>query len=277
MRIYCLAPVLPRIKFTVIQGDIAAQSADILVNAAGTSLQMGSGVAGALRRTASGGINEGAVSKGPVDLGAVAVTDATAGARPPGYRKRGDSHPRSTVLFKAAGFKHDTQFQRVCLSKGRNLKEHRSDFVLCEYELRPNVDLSEWSIQQVRAVYKYGEWRLHFVCRDTIDPEPPGYDTAGIDLGICNVVTLSFGGESILFPGNVLKEDEYYFGKEKAMCDDAQSRKRKRLDQKRTERRKHSECSERGVGTIAVSTRVRNPTHDHLIVGTTDRLAQCSG
>ena len=183
-------------------------------------------------------------------------------ARPPGYRKRGDSHPRSTVLFKAAGFKHDAQFQRVCLSKGRNLKEHRSDFVLCEYELPPDVDLSEWSIQQVRAVYKYGEWRLHFVCRDTIDPEPPGNDTAGIDLGICNVVTLSFGGESILFPGNVLKEDEYYFGKEKAKCDDAQSRKRKRLDQKRTERRKHflhtltkhivAECSERGVGTIAV-------------------------
>ena len=33
-------------KFTVIQGDIAAQQADALVNAAGTSLKMGSGVAG---------------------------------------------------------------------------------------------------------------------------------------------------------------------------------------------------------------------------------------
>ena len=183
-------------------------------------------------------------------------------ARPPGYRKRGDAHPRSSVSFKAAGFKHDAQFQRVRLSKGRNLKEHRSDFVLCEFELRPDVDLSEWSVQQVQAVYKYSEWRLHFVCRDTIDPEPSGDDTAGIDLGICNVVSLSFGGESILFPGNVLKEDEYYFSKEKAKCDDARSRKRLRIDQKRTERRKHflhtltkhivAECSERGVGTIAV-------------------------
>lgn len=60
----------------VIQGDIAQQQADCLVNAAGTSLQMGSGVAGALRRGANGPINEEATSKGPIDLGAVAVTDA---------------------------------------------------------------------------------------------------------------------------------------------------------------------------------------------------------
>jgi len=63
-------------KFTVIQGDIATQSADALVNAAGTSLKMGSGVAGALRRGAGGDINAEAMSKGPVDLGEVAITDA---------------------------------------------------------------------------------------------------------------------------------------------------------------------------------------------------------
>ena len=62
--------------FDVIQGDIAQQSADVLVNAAGTSLRMGSGVAGALRRGAGSEINEEAMSKGPVDLGDVAVTDA---------------------------------------------------------------------------------------------------------------------------------------------------------------------------------------------------------
>jgi len=65
-------------EFSVVQGDIASQSADALVNAAGTSLQMGSGVAGALRRGAEGPINEAAVSKGPIDLGAAAVTDAYA-------------------------------------------------------------------------------------------------------------------------------------------------------------------------------------------------------
>lgn len=63
-------------NFTVIQGDIAAQQADALVNAAGTSLKMGSGVAGALRRGAGGDINAEAMSNGPVDLGEVAVTDA---------------------------------------------------------------------------------------------------------------------------------------------------------------------------------------------------------
>ncbi|WP_222919148.1 macro domain-containing protein [Natrinema sp. SYSU A 869] len=63
-------------EYDVIQGDIAAQSADALVNAAGTSLRMGSGVAGALRRGAGEEINEEAMETGPVDLGAVAVTDA---------------------------------------------------------------------------------------------------------------------------------------------------------------------------------------------------------
>ena len=63
-------------EYAVVQGDIAAQSADVLVNAAGTSLRMGSGVAGALRRGAGEEINEDAMAKGPVDLGDVAVTDA---------------------------------------------------------------------------------------------------------------------------------------------------------------------------------------------------------
>jgi O-acetyl-ADP-ribose deacetylase (regulator of RNase III) len=63
-------------EFTVVQGDIAAQSADALVNAAGTSLRMGSGVAGALRRAAGDELDTAAVSMGPIDLGAVAVTDA---------------------------------------------------------------------------------------------------------------------------------------------------------------------------------------------------------
>ncbi|WP_160134423.1 macro domain-containing protein [Halococcus salsus] len=63
-------------NFDVVQGDIAAQQADALVNAANTGLAMGSGVAGALRRGAGPGIDDEAVSKGPVDLGEVAVTDA---------------------------------------------------------------------------------------------------------------------------------------------------------------------------------------------------------
>jgi O-acetyl-ADP-ribose deacetylase (regulator of RNase III) len=65
-------------EFTVVQGDIAAQEADALVNAAGTSLRMGSGVAGALRRAAGDELDEAAMAEGPIDLGAVAVTDAYA-------------------------------------------------------------------------------------------------------------------------------------------------------------------------------------------------------
>jgi O-acetyl-ADP-ribose deacetylase (regulator of RNase III) len=63
-------------EFSVVQGDIAAQQADALVNAAGTSLRMGSGVAGALRRAAGGPIHEAAAALGPIALGEVAVTDA---------------------------------------------------------------------------------------------------------------------------------------------------------------------------------------------------------
>ncbi len=73
---FSLASVRPPMEFTLVQGDIAAQSADALVNAAGTSLRMGSGVAGALRRGANGPIDEAARAEGPVDLGGVAVTDA---------------------------------------------------------------------------------------------------------------------------------------------------------------------------------------------------------
>lgn len=58
------------------QGDVAAQAADALVNAAGTSLRMGSGVAGTLRRAGGEQLHEAAMAEGPVDLGGVAVTDA---------------------------------------------------------------------------------------------------------------------------------------------------------------------------------------------------------
>ncbi|SFS56479.1 macro domain-containing protein [Halostagnicola kamekurae] len=63
-------------EFDVVQGDIASRSADALVNAAGTSLEMGSGVAGALRRGGGEELNQEAKANGPVDLGDAAVTDA---------------------------------------------------------------------------------------------------------------------------------------------------------------------------------------------------------
>jgi len=186
-------------------------------------------------------------------------------ANPPAYRKHGDQHPRSTVTFKQKGFKHDAEYGRVRLSKGRNLKEsaYAHDFVLCDYDVIGPPDTTVENVQQVRAVHEHGEWRLHFVCRVEIDrPESPGDQTAGIDLGICNVAAVSFGDEALLYPGGALKEDEYYFAKERAKHDDTACREAQRLDEKRTDRRRHflhalskhivSECVERGVGTIAV-------------------------
>lgn len=57
------------------QGDIAAQDTDGIVNAANTGLRMGAGVAGALREAGGERLNDAAVGKAPVDLGCVAVTD----------------------------------------------------------------------------------------------------------------------------------------------------------------------------------------------------------
>lgn len=60
----------------VIQDDIANRSVDAIVNAAGTSLRMGSGVAGSLRSKAGDELNEAAVKKGPTPLGSAVATDA---------------------------------------------------------------------------------------------------------------------------------------------------------------------------------------------------------
>ena len=182
-------------------------------------------------------------------------------ANPPGYRKYGDDHPRSTVTFKEDGFKHDPDHNRIRLSKGANLKDSWSDFVLCEYAADPDVDVE--NVQQIRAVWTGDEWKLHIVCRvETGDPEPPGDRVAGIDLGICNFAAVAVGDEALLYPGGALKEDDYYFQKERAKCDDADSHKAERLDHKRRGRREHflhavsadmvAECTARNVGTIAV-------------------------
>ena len=132
-------------------------------------------------------------------------------ANPPGYRKRGDNHPRSTVTWKQNGIKHDTVNNRLRLSKGFNLKQHRSDFILAEYETRPDVTVE--NIQQVRAVWNSDRWELHLVCKKEIPvKDAPGDKTAGIDLGISNYLAIAYeDGDAELYPGNVLKQDKHYF------------------------------------------------------------------
>lgn len=73
---------------------------------------------------------------------------------------------------------------------------------------------------------------------------------------------MSFGDESLLYSGGAFKEDEYYFAKKRAECDDSVSREARRLDSKRADRRTHffhalskdiiDECQQRGVGTVVV-------------------------
>ena len=186
-------------------------------------------------------------------------------ANPPGYRKHGDKHPRSTVTFKAAGFKLDTKYNRVRLSKGDNTKDYWSDFVLCEYETRPDVDLSTVeNVQQVRAVWTGDEWELHFVCKVEIEVvEAPSEKTVGIDLGINNFAALAYeDGDAELYPLNCLKQDDYYFSKRIARCDDSTSEQATRLNQKKSRRRTHyfhtlskyivQRCVEKKVGTIVI-------------------------
>jgi O-acetyl-ADP-ribose deacetylase (regulator of RNase III) len=63
-------------EFTVVQGDITEQRADALVNAANTDIQMGGGVAGALRNAAGEAIQREADRKSPIGLGEAVETDA---------------------------------------------------------------------------------------------------------------------------------------------------------------------------------------------------------
>ena len=102
---------------------------------------------------------------------------------------------------------------------------------------------------------------MHIVCRHEIEVEPPGNNVAGVDLGICNVAAVSFGDESLLYPGGAFKEDEYYFAKKRAETDNSASREARRLDRKRTDRRTHfyhalskdivEECVKRREGVFA--------------------------
>jgi len=88
-----------------------------------------------------------------------------------------------------------------------------SDFLLCEYQTRPDVDLSEVnSVQNVRAVWNGDEWELHFVCKVKLKTnDSTGNEVAGIDLGITNIATVAFPDEYVLYPGNSIKQDKHYF------------------------------------------------------------------
>ena len=107
------------------------------------------------------------------------------------YAKRRNGDDRANPpKYRKHGFKHDSQNNRIRLSKGRNLKEHWSYFILCEIETRPDVVVE--NVRQVRAVWDGYEWELHIVCKHEIEAESHGDETAGIDLGIKNFAAVSY-------------------------------------------------------------------------------------
>ena len=170
------------------------------------------------------------------------------------------------MTWKQHGFRHDTENDRVRLSKGENHKDRPNawEYILVEYETRPGVVVE--NLQQVRAVYDTAKerWELHLVCKDEIEtPDAPGNETAGIDLGISNVAAVAYSTEEAdLYPGNRLKQDGYYFPKEIAKCDDSSGVRATRLHRKLSERRTHfihslakhivERCVEKGVCRINV-------------------------
>lgn len=63
-------------RITLRQGDITESEADAIVNAANSSLWMGAGVAGAIKRAGGQEIEDEAVKNGPVLVGQATVTQA---------------------------------------------------------------------------------------------------------------------------------------------------------------------------------------------------------
>jgi O-acetyl-ADP-ribose deacetylase (regulator of RNase III) len=61
-------------RIALLQGDIAKVEADAIVNAANSSLWMGSGVAGAIKRAGGQQIEAEAVKQGPIPVGEAVVT-----------------------------------------------------------------------------------------------------------------------------------------------------------------------------------------------------------
>jgi O-acetyl-ADP-ribose deacetylase (regulator of RNase III) len=63
-------------EISIVQGDIAEQGTDAIVNAANNHFWMGAGVAGAIKRKGGIEIEREAMAKGPVEVGQAVMTSA---------------------------------------------------------------------------------------------------------------------------------------------------------------------------------------------------------
>src|SRR6516164_8238185 len=67
---------MPAPSVVIIKGDLVEQEVDAIVNAANNDLQLGGGVAGAIRRAGGPSIQEECDAHGPVRVGEAAITRA---------------------------------------------------------------------------------------------------------------------------------------------------------------------------------------------------------
>jgi O-acetyl-ADP-ribose deacetylase (regulator of RNase III) len=63
-------------RLTLVEGDITAQEVDAIVNAANSTLQLGAGVAGAIRKKGGPSIQAECDAHGPIEVGEAAITGA---------------------------------------------------------------------------------------------------------------------------------------------------------------------------------------------------------
>src|SRR5712691_4279556 len=63
-------------RVVIITGDVVEQAVDAIVNAANNDLQLGGGVAGAIRRAAGPSVQDECDAHGPVHVGEAAITGA---------------------------------------------------------------------------------------------------------------------------------------------------------------------------------------------------------
>jgi len=63
-------------RIRIVEGDIAAQEVDAIVNAANSALVLGSGVAGAIRQAGGPEIQRECDAQGPIQVGEAAITGA---------------------------------------------------------------------------------------------------------------------------------------------------------------------------------------------------------
>jgi putative transposase len=115
-------------------------------------------------------------------------------------------------------------------------------------------------------VWNGDRWELHLVCKVEIPVEDaPGDNTAGIDLGIKNYLTIAYDdGDAELYPGNVLKQDKHYFTRDEydTEGEDGPSKRALRARQKLSRRKDHflhalakhvvERCIDHEVGRIAI-------------------------